>query len=695
MKVRKMSYLNPDELNISEIDYIQDLYFKLHSELQDSISFIYELANQDLIRSSKPINEIKPLINKYFYNNSYDISAKNFQEFRILIREKVFKYFYDIIKPIPQEKHEIEKNKIYKKIIITDLYTFIPLILNLINFYSDIAQVLYRVCNEFIRNMNEDNTNQTTNEMIINALNSFNFSIKLLKELLNFIRTRTINIDLIKKNANKAIDKSDFQSYLSEFKRIVSSFDNGNGNKITIHIKYYIYYLEKYIDDITKTIIKVDNIQHKLENFIKHIEISLKKYLSDIIDITILKQLFDVISIKNNIAPKKLIELLKKIITSIEIINSKLYNDTNNITKLYRYENILYGINIIILLKKFIEYLYTNEYVIIYDKIITINLFSKDAFLPYINYKIYPNYELKNGYISIIDDIKSFLQDKDFKETLPRKQVQLDKPPELNTSVIFTDQDNLQTIKIFIADLKLYVLIFFQEILTDTNLNNNELNNIIYQNNKKTKFSEILFIKNITSLFKIILYKISNKLKINDSIKYLLQYIIDLTINFCIILAKIGNVNKYLLKGIVNIILLNKLKDYFESDTTIKYSYYDYRNIKINISLDDVMIFILNNNLEYDLDSNIIQFSEHMDNKETYANIDNIITKINYQYDYSETNVTVFSGGSLNNKYKKTENKISVIYNKRKYTRVIYISERKKYIKLNKTYILLSKLKKV
>ena len=47
------------------------------------------------------------------------------------------------------------------------------------------------------------------------------------------------------------------------------------------------------------------------------------------------------------------------------------------------------------------------------------------------------------------------------------------------------------------------------------------------------------------------------------------------------------------------------------------------------------------------------------------------------------------------NKYKKTENKITVIYKKKEYTRVIYICERKKYIKLNKTYMLLSKLKKV
>jgi len=52
-----------------------------------------------------------------------------------------------------------------------------------------------------------------------------------------------------------------------------------------------------------------------------------------------------------------------------------------------------------------------------------------------------------------------------------------------------------------------------------------------------------------------------------------------------------------------------------------------------------------------------------------------------------------FRGGK--NKYKNTKTKITVIYNKKKYSRVIYICERKKYVKIDKTYMLLSKLKKV
>ena len=709
MKVKKMSYLNPDELKENEVDYIQDLYYKLHSELQHSISCIYELANQDSISSQNPINKIKPLIEKYLYNNNRrgDVSNDGFIKFRTLIREEVFKIFYNIIEPIHREKHH---TKINKKIIITDLYAFLPLITNLIIYYSTISEGLYIVCHEFIKQITKDNSIKPTNEMIINSLYSFKLSIALLHELLNFIKTREII-------SNKQIDdnivtnlakysNSNFGQYLDKLKEIVLSFDIKKNYTPTIKINDYNKYLQDYINKSTATVIKVAvDSEDKFVNFIKHIKISLTTYLVSItnIDSTILKRLFDAINNIKNIDHNKLIELLKKIITSIEIINSILFIN-NYYTINYRYKYILYGINIIILLKKFIEYLYTKEYIIIYAYINTIEeLKNTDAFIAYINFKIYPNYkiykikELENKEISIIDDITSFLGEQvKFDKPLPREQVKFDKPQESHTPVIFTDDPTKpETIIIFIEELKKYVLAFFQEILTDTNVTNNELKKILYEYNTKAKLSEISFIKNITSLFKIILYKISNKKDINDSIKYLLQYIIDLTINFCIILAKIGNVNKYLLKGVVNIILLNKLKDYFEFHKKITYSYYDYSNITNDISLNDVMNFIIDNKLEYDLDSNIIEFSKIITEEEIYSNIDTIIISINEQYNYSNENVTVRGGSSLNNKYKKTENKITVIYKKRKYTRVIYICERKKYIKLNKTYMLLSKLKKV
>jgi hypothetical protein len=83
------------------------------------------------------------------------------------------------------------------------------------------------------------------------------------------------------------------------------------------------------------------------------------------------------------------------------------------------------------------------------------------------------------------------------------------------------------------------------------------------------------------------------------------------------------------------------------------------------------------------------------------------ITKKNIAIAYDEiTNINYFIngvtkmtkmprlGGKNKSNYKKTDKKITVIYKKKKYTRVIYINERKKYIKINKTYMLLSKLKK-
>ena len=682
-----MSYLNPDELIEDEVDYIQDLYYYLHRELQSSISFIYELASQDSTRSPNKINKIKPLITKYFYNND-DITEINFQEFRTLIREEVFKYFNDIIKPILQEKHEIEKYKIYKKIIITDLYTFIPLIRQLINFYSDISAVLYRVCNEFIANMTKDNTNVTTNEMIINALNSYNFSIELLYKLLNFIETRKIHKYLFENNINdkglqieqiNTIDSSNFQNYL-----------------LKINIQEYVIYLKTYIDANNRNIIIANDID-KIKIFIKYIQEFLKSYITIVSNINLIHYdsdnfilLFEYIyenihKLNKNI---QLIQLLNKIITLIENLNSKLNNINNN-------DNILSGIYIIILLKKLIEYLHDNNFIITYDK--NIERFESNAiqtpFMTYINTQIYPNihFKLRQPVINITADISTFL-DSSFKKSSSFKKRSSFKK---SNSIIVTNSSNPEIINIFIRMLGVYVLNYFYEVLN--NVTDDNLKNILYEYDTNKKYIEITFIKNIISLFKIIEFKISNKKDINDSIKYLLQYISDLTFNICLILKVKSLIycNKYILMGVVNIILLNKLKDYFElKTTTITYNDYNYTKIKNNISMNDIMNFILDNKLGYDLDSNIIEFSKIITENEIYDNIITIIIKINHQYDYSENNVSFVGQGGAN-KYKKTENKITVIYKKKEYTRVIYICERKKYIKLNKTYMLLSKLKKV
>ena len=108
------------------------------------------------------------------------------------------------------------------------------------------------------------------------------------------------------------------------------------------------------------------------------------------------------------------------------------------------------------------------------------------------------------------------------------------------------------------------------------------------------------------------------------------------------------------------------------------------------------MTFIISNNIEYDLNEDIFKlYSESINETSIYDKIEITILAINHQYNYSGDTITVFGGGHGNNKYKKTENKITVIYKKKQYTRIIYICERKKYVKINKTYMLLSKLKKI
>jgi hypothetical protein len=100
--------------------------------------------------------------------------------------------------------------------------------------------------------------------------------------------------------------------------------------------------------------------------------------------------------------------------------------------------------------------------------------------------------------------------------------------------------------------------------------------------------------------------------------------------------------------------------------------------------------------------TNIDDFKKELLNFETYEELCRVSLIVNEKsHSFREKNdkliillnskTTKFGG----NKFKSTKNKITVIYKKKQYTRVIYISERKKYVKINKTYLLLSKLQKI
>ena len=104
----------------------------------------------------------------------------------------------------------------------------------------------------------------------------------------------------------------------------------------------------------------------------------------------------------------------------------------------------------------------------------------------------------------------------------------------------------------------------------------------------------------------------------------------------------------------------------------------------VSLSYSGDFIYIRSNSNYYDYNKEI-----------SYPyNNNNIIVNIIKNLTTKENLIPSYTGGS-NNKYKKTENIITVIYNKKKYTRIIYINESKKYVKINKTFMLLSKLKKI
>jgi hypothetical protein len=501
---------NPDELKHNEIDYIQYLYYKLYDTyLLNSISYIIELKNQELIKTDKPINKLSILIDTNFQNI-------DFLDIRSLLKDKVFKYFSDIVKLIPQESHE---KKIYKKIIISDLYYFIPLIIELIKFYYTYLTILHTICAIFITNISSENINFTTNAMFLNALNSTYFSIILLEQLLHFIKTRDIKKDFIEKQIDfhekqiQYINKIDIftSKYLYDFKKIVSFFLTKNTYPI-IDINNFIKYLYQYIENNNIiTVIHNDRSNMPYFLFIKHIKMLLKSYFKMIntnilkydIDYNNLDKLFVTIN-SNNYINNKLIALLKKIISSISIMNANFYNYYQQKEK-----DILYGINIIILLNKLIEYLYCKDFIITYNPnsqyILIKYTFTKDTFLQYIKDEIYPSINFNiTGRNTINEDITIFFTNSPLIRRQPSirrsksiiyDSTKIRRQPSIRRSkLIIDDSTKIDDILIFIKNLQVYVLNFFYEVMHT--VNNVNLNDILSENNKQGFLFTLLY-KNI------------------------------------------------------------------------------------------------------------------------------------------------------------------------------------------------------
>ena len=232
-------------------------------------------------------------------------------------------------------------------------------------------------------------------------------------------------------------------------------------------------------------------------------------------------------------------------------------------------------------------------------------------------------------------------------------------------------------------DINKFLLILSSNLIIYLKQVNLKLNNSI-------EFDE----NNIRIIFKFFNNK-GNKYLKNE----LLNYIIQIINNIYILLYKLNKLNNKIdiLKGIYYITLLNKLKNYFNDNKNI----IKYNNIIIYeddaisaLSNDKEYIKYIEKNLNYDFEEDI---EKTIKLEEAYIinEIKSYIFILNNLYTYDDVNnlIQIKAGGNKNN-YKKTDNQITVIYKKKKYTRTIYICERKKYVKIDKTFILLSKLKK-
>jgi hypothetical protein len=277
------------------------------------------------------------------------------------------------------------------------------------------------------------------------------------------------------------------------------------------------------------------------------------------------------------------------------------------------------------------------------------------------------------------------------------------------TKYIIKNDDNINNeLKIIITNLKLYLTEYLSEYL------NKEIYGdlLIYI---------ISFLNRLLDI--ILIYKNSRKLntlliKIKNSFTYIILCIT--TINNILYFENQDN-NTLIITGFNIIQLLTVLNSYFENyQNTLHNNNIDLQlkkeeinieelrryNAKINIATDftyniinttsnnkgiltDILTLYKQNNDFSGLESNIIN--------KLSVNLNQYINKFKFEYNSLIALMQFKTGGSNKNKnnYKKTENKITVIYEKKKYTRVIYINERKKYVKINKTFILLSKLKKI
>ena len=439
-----------------------------------------------------------------------------------------------------------------------------------------------------------------------------------------------------------------------------------------------------------------------INEFIHYIELVLKNYIIEsfsklsidndnifLNNIILLFKNFSVVSI----------EMLETLIIIIDYINTLLYKEDN-------IDNILlHGVRINKLLKQLIEYLNTKQMNFSYYKHLNddkslekLTFETKDHLYAYI-LKLDKNINFSNyNEEKIIKIIKYNIHS--FNKYFLTESVKYEDISKFITfnKKIFIYKDESVDINIFLTMLKSSLKKYFHNVI------NIELHikSLFLLNPDETLWNNIVFINNILLFIDYIIKNKKENLEKIIEFLYLILNFIKLIIIY-LLLVNYGNDDtekyNYIIDGIENIQLIETLVDYLlnidKKGNIITYKKYSVVNKEIYTckNIEEFFEYIYNKyrfNLKFsDETKSILKLNKEI--------LDNII----YDYDKKLSNFikndngTIILSGGGNNKYKKTDKKITIIYKKKQYTRNIYICERKKYIKINKSFMLLSKLKKI
>ena len=214
----------------------------------------------------------------------------------------------------------------------------------------------------------------------------------------------------------------------------------------------------------------------------------------------------------------------------------------------------------------------------------------------------------------------------------------------------------------------------------------------------------LINIVTIINLVKIHFKNKKNKINIFRYFANIIYIYLEIILSFSNIFYKGKKYNEFII-SIELCNLLNKMDKYLfvkpkkpnESNETNKYKIILNIDETKDIEISDIDKYIMLNytpiiykNFILNKYININELFDYI-----YAEILHIVEPMAIIMKYI-TNEFINSNKEKNeSNYKKTTNKITVIYDGKKYTRIIFINENKNYVKINKTYMLLSRLKQI